>query len=180
MTVMPRDHEWTVADLAGTPDDGLRYELVDGVLLVSAAPSQVHQVVVGQLFLLLHTAIRADCRVMLAPTDFQPTRRRSLQPDLLVVRRRDLGGTAITAPLVLAVEVLSPSTRSVDLLLKRGIYAESGVEAYWVVDPLEPSVQAWRLQDGDWVDAGRAVGDDVLELSTPFPVAVQPSWLLDD
>ena len=49
MTVMPRDHEWTVADLANTPDDGLRYELVDGVLLVSAAPSNVHQIVLGEL-----------------------------------------------------------------------------------------------------------------------------------
>ncbi len=117
---------------------------------------------------------------MLAPTDFQPTRRRSLQPDLLVVRRRDLGGTAITEPLVLAVEVLSPSTRSVDLLLKRGVYAESGVEAYWVVDPLEPSVQAWRLLDGERADAGRASGDEVLELTTPFPFRVQPSALLDD
>lgn len=180
MTVMPRDHEWTVADLADTPDDGLRYELVDGVLLVSAAPSQVHQIVVGELHVLLRAAVQEDCRVMLAPTDFQPTRRRSLRPDLLVVRRRDLGGTAITEPLVLAVEVLSPSTRSVDLLLKRGVYAESGVEAYWVVDPLEPSVQAWRMLDGDWVDAGRASGDEVLELTIPFPIRVQPSALLDD
>ena len=180
MTVMPRDHEWTVADLADTPDDGLRYELVDGVLLVSAAPSQVHQIVVGQLHLLLHAAVPPDCRVMLAPTDFQPTLRRSLQPDLLVVRRCDLGGTAITEPLVLAVEVLSPSTRSVDLLLKRGIYAESSVGAYWVVDPLEPSVQSWWLADGEWLDAGRALGDEVRALTTPFPVRVQPSALLDD
>ena len=124
MTVMPRDHEWTVADLENTPDDGLRYELVDGVLLVSAAPSQVHQI-------------------------------------------------------VLAVEVLWPSTRSVDLLLKRGVYAESGVESYWVVDPLEPSIQAWTLADGEWVDAGRAVGDEELVLDVPFPVTVRPSALLD-
>ena len=49
MSVMPRDHEWTVADLAHTPDDGLRYELVDGVLLVSPAPTNRHQIVVGEL-----------------------------------------------------------------------------------------------------------------------------------
>ena len=74
---------------------------------------------------------------------------------------------------MLAVEVLSP-TRSVDLLLKRGIYAESGVEAYWVVDPLEPSIQAWTLVDGVWVDVGRAVGDEELVLDVPFPVTVRP------
>ena len=53
MTVMPRDHEWTVEDLADTPADGLRYELVDGVLLVSAGPSNVHQIVLGELYVLL-------------------------------------------------------------------------------------------------------------------------------
>jgi Uma2 family endonuclease len=179
MTVMPRDHEWTVADLENTPDDGLRYELVDGVLLVSAAPSQLHQIVLAELYVLLRAAAAPETRVMFAPTDFQPTQSRSLQPDLLVVRRSDLGGKAITEPLLLAVEVLSPSTRSVDLLLKRGVYVESGVEAYWVVDPFEPSIQAWTLVDGDWVDAGRSVGDDELVLEVPFAVRVRPSALLN-
>jgi len=179
MTVMPRDHEWTVDDLAHTPDDGLRYELVDGVLLVSAAPSNLHQIVLGELYVLLRAACPADARVMLAPTDFQPTRRRSLQPDLLVAWRRDVGTDPITAPLLLAVEVLSPSTRSVDLLLKRGLYAESGVTAYWVVDPDVPSVQAWRLVAGSYVDAGYAEGASSLRVAEPFAVSVTPRELLD-
>ena len=179
MTVLPRDHEWTVADLADTPDDGLRYELVDGVLLVSAAPSQLHQIVLAELFVLLRAACPPEARVMFAPTDYQPTQRRSLQPDLLVVRRSDLGKSAINAPLLLAVEVLSPSTRSVDLLLKRGVYAESGVAAYWVVDPLVPSIQAWRLVDGEYVDAGSAAGDELLALAAPFPISMRPAQLLD-
>ena len=116
---------------------------------------------------------------MLAPTAYEPSRRRSLQPDLLVSWKRDVGARPISAPLLLAVEVLSPSTRSVDLMLKRGLYAESGVDAYWVVDPLEPSLQAWRLVDGDWVDAGAATGSDVLRLDHPFPVELTPVDLLD-
>jgi Uma2 family endonuclease len=179
MTVMPRDREWTVADLANTPDDGLRYELVDGVLLVSAAPSNVHQIVLGELCALLRAACPAEARVLFAPTDYQPTSRRSLQPDLLVALRADVGAEAISAPLLLAAEVLSPSTRSVDLLLKRGVYAESGVSSYWVVDPLEPSIQAWDLLDGGYVDVGRARGDEVLSLTSPFPCQVRPSDLLD-
>jgi Uma2 family endonuclease len=179
MTVMPRDHEWTVADLAHTPDDGLRYELVDGVLLVSAAPSDLHQIVLGELYVLLRAACPPEARVMLAPTDFQPTHRRSLQPDLLVAWRRDVGPTPITAPLLLAVEVLSPSTRSVDLLLKRGLYAESGVAAYWIVDPEVPSVQAWQLVEGSYVDAGSAEGSQVLRREEPFRVSVVPQELLD-
>ena len=179
MSVMPRDHEWTVADLQQTPDDGLRYELVDGVLLVSPAPSNRHQIAVGELHVLLRAACPADARVMLAPTDCQPTDRRSLQPDLLVARRADVGEEPISAPLLPAVEVLSPSTRSVDLLLKSGVHAESGVAAYSVVDPAVPSMRAWRLVDGHYVEAGSAVGDEVLELSDPFPVLVVPVDLLD-
>jgi Uma2 family endonuclease len=116
---------------------------------------------------------------MLAPTDYQPTDRRSLQPDLLVARRTDVGDDPISAPLLLAVEVLSPSTRSVDLLLKPGVYAESGVASYWTVDPAVPSVRAWRLEDGDYVEVGAAEGEQPLELDEPFPVRVVPQDLLD-
>ncbi len=157
----------------------LRYELVDGVLLVSPAPSNRHQIVVGELHVLLRAACPPFARVMLAPTDYQPTDRRSLQPDLLVARRDDVGDRPISAPLLLAVEVLSPSTRSVDLLLKHGVYAESGVQAYWVVDPLVPSVRAWTLVDGAYVEVGRAEGVEVLALDAPFPVRVVPADLLD-
>lgn len=179
MTVMPRDHAWTVDDLSRTPDDGLRYELVDGVLLVSAAPSTVHQIVLVELLALLRGACPPAARAMVAPTDYQPTRTRSLQPDVLVVWRRDVGEASITAPLLLAVEVLSPSTRSVDLLLKRGLYEESGVAAYWVVDPLVPSVRAWALRDGAYVDAGHAEGRQQLHIEQPFPVTITPQDLLD-
>ena len=179
MTVLPRDGEWTVADLARIPDDGLQYELADGVLLVSPAPRPRHQVVAGELYVLLRAACPAALQVLFAPVDFQPTERRSLQPDLLVVRRADVGETRIVEPLLLAVEVLSPSTRSKDLLLKRGLYEDSGVASYWVVDPDEPSVLALELCDGRYVEAGRAVGDDVLRLDLPFPVELAPRALLD-
>jgi Uma2 family endonuclease len=148
MTVLPRDHPWTVADLELLPDDGLRYELVDGTLLVSSAPSKMHQRVIGNLYVLLREACPPDLEVFLAPTDYQPTSTRSLQPDLLVVSRDDPGNKAVTTPLALAVEVLSPSSRSVDLVLKRELYEQAGVDCYWVVDPEEPSLRAWLLQDG--------------------------------
>ena len=179
VTVMPRLGDWSVADLARLPDDGLQYELADGVLLVSPAPVPRHQVVVGEVYLLLRASCPADLQVLVAPVDYQPTERRSLQPDLLVVRRDDVGPTRIVAPLVLAVEVLSPSTRSKDLLLKRGLYEDSGVASYWVVDPEEPSVLALELRDGRYVEAGRAVGNDVLRLHLPFPVELTPQDLLD-
>lgn len=179
MTVMPRGGDWTVDDLARLPDDGLQYELADGVLLVTPAPVPPHQRASGRLHLLLAGACPADLEVFYAPLDFQPTRRRSLQPDLLVVRRDDVGPAAISAPLQLAVEVLSPSTRSKDLLLKRGLYEDSGVASYWVVDLDEPSVLAWELREGRYVEVARAVGDDPFRTTQPFPVTVVPSALVD-
>ena len=178
MTVMPRGGDWTVDDLAGLPDDGLQYELVDGMLLVTPAPRTRHQRVSLRLAVLLDAACPPELEVFHAPLDYQPDRRTSLQPDLLVVRREDVGEFSITAPLLLAVEVLSPSTRAKDLLLKRGLYEQAGVSSYWVVDPDEPSLQAWDLVDGAYVGVARAVGDELVTMARPFRVDVTPDQLL--
>ncbi len=179
MTVMPHDHAWTVADLADTPDDGFRYELCDGVLLVTSSPSNAHQIVVGELYLLLRAGCPREMQVMLAPTGYEPTDRRSFQPDLLVAWRTNVTDVPISAPPLLAIEVLLPSTRSVDLVLKRAVYQESGVATYVVVDPLVPSVRAWELQDGHYAEIGTATGDESLVLEAPFPIVLVPSRLLD-
>jgi Uma2 family endonuclease len=175
MIGLPRDHDWTIDDLALLPDDGLRYELVDGVLLVSPAPVPRHQRAARAIFRLLDAAVPPNLEVFFAPLDFQPTHRRSLEPDVLVVRREDVGEKAIHRPLVLAVEVLSPSTRSTDLTLKRSVYEESGVTSCWVVDPDEPSVRVLELRKGEYVEAGRACGDEIIRVELPYPLELQPS-----
>ena len=147
MTVLPRDHEWTVADLALLPEDGLQYQLVDGVLLVSPAPSVKHADCQKRLFRLLD-ALVPDDRLYWAPFDYQPTDRRSFQPDLLVIDRDEQRDGAATLPLTLAVEVLSPSSRNIDLVLKRELYAQAGVQHYWVADPDARTVSIWDLTDG--------------------------------
>ena len=178
VTALPYGRALTRDDLDALPDDGHRYKLLDGSLLVTPAPSTRHQSVAAQLFLLLHAAVAADHVVLFAPLDVVLAEDTVLQPDLLVAPRaaftdRDLPG----AP-TLAVEVLSPSTRRIDLLVKHDRYRSAGCEAYWVVDPEEPAVVAWRLKDGDYAEAGRASGTDALELSRPFPVRVVPADLL--
>jgi Uma2 family endonuclease len=178
MPVMPREGDWTVDDLLDLPDDGLQYELADGVLLVTPAPRPRHQRVLGNLYVELRAAVPARLEVFMAPVDFQPTRFRSLQPDLLVVRREDVGELNISRPLLLAVEVLSPSTRAKDLLLKRGLYEDSGVSSYWIVDPEEPSVVVLELRSGAYEQVGRAMGDEALEVAEPFPLTISPRLLL--
>ena len=113
MTVMPREeYEWTVDDLDRLPDDGLQYELRDGMLLVSPAPILRHQLASGRLFILLAEACPVRLQTFFAPVDWQPDLLTSLQPDLLVVRKEDIEIKNITRPLVLAVEIRGGSNRS--------------------------------------------------------------------
>ncbi len=178
VTVLPRGRPWTVADLADLPDDGLRYELVDGTLLVSPAPSKLHQRCAARLHLVLTSACPPDLEAFFAPTDYQPTSTRCLQPDLLVLRRDDPGDAAVTTPLALAVEVLSPSSRSIDHVLKRELYQQAGVQAYWVVDPAEPSVTAWWLDDGRYGDPLVVRGDEPFAVERPFRARLVPADLV--
>jgi len=178
MVSAPAGVEWTHEDLDALPQThALRYELVDGQLLVSSAPSTKHQRALRGLFRLLDATCPPELEVLFAPVDFRPTARRSLQPDLLVFRRAELTSEGLTSGLVLAVEILSPSTLSVDLILKRALYEEAGIESYWVVDPDEPSIVVWMLRDGTYIEAGRAVGDQSLGVPAPYAVTLVPAAL---
>lgn len=172
VVTLPHDRDWTVDDLAWMPDDGFRYELVDGVLLVSPAPVPAHQLVLGDLYTALRAAAPEGLLVFFAPVDFQPTNRRSFQPDLIVVRREDVGPKNVTQPPLLAVEVLSPGTRAVDLTLKRRVYEESGVASYWVLDPDAGTLVAWELRDGAYLEVANISGTEVWTAERPFPVDV--------
>lgn len=168
----------TRADLDRMPDDGYRHELVDGLLVVTPSPSFAHQDVVLHLLIHLKQLCPADLYVMVAPFDVVLADDTVMIPDLLVARRdafskRDLPG----APL-LAVEVLSPSTRRYDTMLKFSRYEAAGCAAYWVVDPDTPSLIAWELQDGTYVQVAKATGDEPAHLTSPFDVTVVPADLL--
>jgi Uma2 family endonuclease len=179
MPVMPYDvRDWTVDDLDLIPDDGLQYELLDGLLLVTPAPTSPHQRASARLFLLLTAACSPGLEIFYAPLDWRPDRHTSLQPDLLIVRDGDVEIKNITRPLMLAVEILSPSTRRKDLFLKRSKYQDAGVQSYWIVDPQAPSITALELVDGQYVTAGEATGDAAVTLEKPFPVTIVPATLI--
>lgn len=180
MSVMPRQsYDWTVDDLDLLPDDGLQYELLDGILLVSPAPVPDHQRLARGIFLLLHDACPYETyEVSFAPLDWQPDQRTSLEPDVLVVATDRIGAKNITEPLALAVEVLSPSTRRKDLVFKRSKYQDAGIPSYWIVDPDGPTVIAYELRGGGYVEAGSVRGDEALRLQLPFPVTITPSALI--
>ncbi len=163
---------WTVDDLDDFPEGATtRYELIDGALLVSAEPSLQHQRVNGQLFRLLQDAAPPDVEVFL-PIDVRLSSVRQIAPDITVVRREDATGRRLAGVPLLVVEVLSPSTRTVDLVLKRRVLEEAGVPSYWLVDPDDGVVTVLEVLDGAYREMARG-GDVTVE--RPFPVRVRLS-----
>ena len=161
----------------GVPDDGRRYELLDGMLHVSPAPTWAHQEVAGELFVQLRRLRPAGMRVMIAPFDVRLAADMQFQPDVLVARYADTRPERLpTAPLLI-VEVRSPSTALYDLSLKRAAYERHGVASYWLVDPAVPSVTVLELRDGRYREVATVAGDDVLQVQQPFPVRLVPADL---
>lgn len=171
----PPEGGWTADDLAAFPDDGLRYELVDGVLLVSAAPSEEHQIALGNLYLLLAPAAPDNLRVFLAPFDVRISSRRQLQPDIVIVPR---DRTVADRRPLLVVEILSPTTRATDSTLKRLVFEQGGIPSYWLVDPLVPSLTVLELHDGTYREQAVAQGDERYAAAQPFSVDVVPAELV--
>lgn len=178
-TVYDRPLTWH--DLQQFPDDGLRYELVDGVLLVSPSPDFAHQRVVSNLIGLLREGVRPGFEVLTAPFDWYVSETTVFEPDVLVVRTDDLSERWLGVPPVLAVEVLSPSTRLRDLSLKRRYYGDCGLAWYWVVDPDpgEPRLTVLRLEGDRYVEDAAVTGDDEHVVEEPVAVTVVPRELVE-
>lgn len=174
---LPRGRALTADDLELMPDDGHRYELIDGVLVVTPAPRPVHQLVSARLHLILHAVCPVGLQVLYAPLDVRLSTDSVLQPDLVVFRPADLTERNLPTAPVLAIEILSPSTRLFDLHVKKDRLARAGCAHYWVVDPDGPSVLAWRLEGERYVEAARATGDEELVVELPFEVCLVPRAL---
>jgi Uma2 family endonuclease len=175
------DRPLTVRDLENTPDDGNRYELDEGMLVVSPAPFHNHQMVVHRLAVILELARTADFVVLSGPGinlgEFQHR-----IPDIAVLRSDGFQLDEVfeeRAP-VLAVEVASRGTRRYDRTRKKAVYAQYGVQAYWIVSPdLErPDVTEFSLYDGRYEQTGSAAGDTEFSTKFPFPVSFAPARLL--
>ncbi|MDN5791139.1 MAG: Uma2 family endonuclease, partial [Micrococcales bacterium] len=111
MTSLPQSRPLTWRDLEDRTDDGHRYEIIDGALVVTPSPTPVHQRAAFRLAVLLDGVCPGHLEILVAPLDVRLGEDTVLQPDVLVARRRDLTDRDLPAAPVLAIEVLSPSTR---------------------------------------------------------------------
>ena len=163
---------FTDADIEALPE-GYGYEIVDGTLVVNPAPGAAHQRLVFSLAKQLDRSCPVQLEVMISPFDYKPDPQTTLQPDLLVARRVDVGELRLERTPLLVVEVRSGRGLS-DRTFKRAAYEEAGVPSYWIADPEEPSLTVLELDPaGHYAEQARIAGDDVLHVERPYPVEVR-------
>ena len=170
MTTLPLTSDrWTVDDLGRLPDDGLRYELVDGALLVTPPPTPQHDLVATELGHLLHAALPREW-VVLLPGSIELGVHDHRLPDLVVVSRRCVREKTQVDPddVLLALEVMSPASVSTDRLVKPAQYAAAGIPHFWRIEPAGPLLVTHALDGAVYRETGR-FGDEVV-VAEPVPL----------
>lgn len=173
MAIIQKTTGLTYEDYCQLPDDRNRYEIIDGVLHVSPAPSEKHQRAVTGLIVQVgpHVISGRLGRIYVAPLDIVLATNSVVQPDLVYISRERLAilteANVQGAP-DLAVEVLSPSTRSYDLRQKRDAYARFGVRYYWLVDPIAQTIEAYELLGDTYELVASGAGATTFR-APPFP-----------
>ncbi|MEV4705989.1 Uma2 family endonuclease [Actinoplanes sp. NPDC049316] len=179
MTAALSDHPpsdgWTTDDLDALPDDGFRRELLDGVLLASPSPTDIHQVIAARLVVALEDGCPEDLHVTQA-VEIRINPRRSFIPHVLVTtdEAASRGGRFYTPEeVVLAVEIVSPTSQSMDRVMKPALYAKAGIPHYWLVETqggLE--VQTYRLDPEDEVYHPSRTFSETIEIDEPWRIEI--------
>ncbi len=169
----------TVEDMENMPDDEFRYELDDGVLIVSPAPTTLHQLAVTRLAVILSAACPAEL-VVLAGVGVNISKVQHRVPDVAVVRVSSLQTSFQEVPPELMVEVASPRTRLYDRNRKKDVYEGFGVPAYWIVEPdrKRPELTVFELRSGRYEEVAHVTGDEEYRAAAPFPVTIVPAQLV--
>jgi Uma2 family endonuclease len=157
--------------LLGEDPPGVRLELAHGEIVVSPSPTPDHAYTVLALGAVLKRHIdENDLGVILSDVDTEFGEHDVRRPDLFFFvksRLRYIGEKSIEGPPDLAIEVISPSNKKMDRQDKFNLYAASGVKHYWIVDPRQRTIEAYRLSAGKYVGRVRGSGSDTIQLP-PF------------
>jgi Uma2 family endonuclease len=174
-----QDRMLTVEDMENMPDDEFRYELDDGVLVVSPAPSMVHQLAVTRLTVVLSAACPAGL-VVPAGVGVNISKFQHRVPDVAVVRADSFQTFFQETPPELVVEVASPRTRLYDRNRKKDVYQGFGIPAYWIVESDRdlPALTVFELRSDSYEQSAHVTGDEEYRAVVPFPVTIVPSMLV--
>ncbi len=170
---------FTADHLDQMPDDGRRYEVLDGALVATPDPAAFCQEVAARLADALMAAC-PDGVFVISGRPVQLTRTTQLFPDITVARAKHTDGSKLTQPPLLVAELRLPETTVTDLERRKAAYAAAGVGWYWVLVPEQPltDLAAYHLSGGHYQLANRACGDEVFRTAHPFPVELRPSKLV--
>jgi Uma2 family endonuclease len=170
---------FSVSDLDRMPDDGHRYELLDGTLIVSPAPGPPHQRVAIMLCHALELACPEDL-IVFPNVGVRIGPRSALEPDAVVARAADVSGARLARPPLLVAEILSPDSALRDLNLKKAAYERFGIPSYWVIDPDldQPSLRAFELMNREYREVAQVASEMPFRAVRPFPVEIVPSRLV--
>lgn len=158
--------KYTIDDYYAIPEDR-RVELIDGVIYDMGAPSLSHQRILGDLFVLFRECAskhNMPCEVYLSPCDVRLDKDNytMVQPDLLVIcGEYDENGIRYEGAPELVVEILSPSSRSKDMVLKLYKYQNAGVKEYWIIDPKHRTVYIHQFSDEDYAPKQYAFDQEI-------------------
>jgi Uma2 family endonuclease len=170
-------HDLTVDDIADLPED-LRYELIDGRLVLTPVAVPFHQTISGRTF----TALEVNCpdnfvvnveqAIVLSPSN-------ELRPDVMVFRVEGAGRSPVPADdVLLVVEVISPSSKFFDPGDKLKRYADIGIPTYWIIDPLAERVTLTEFVLGPGGSYQRRLQtDELVTLERPWEITLDlPGW----
>ena len=179
----PVQGQWRYADYRRLPDDGKRYEIIEGVLYVANAPSIEHQFTVlkisfhFELYNVEHNAglvLIAPCEVHLSETT------KPVQPDVLFIRAQHQpppGTQFFEGAPDLMVEVISPGSIRLDRHIKFDIYERTGVAEYWLADPKARLVEVYTLSNGEYALLGQYTNDEMIESQVLAGLQIKTSTL---
>ena len=185
--VIPADHipgppqgAWTDADYFNLPDDGQRYELINGVLYMTPSAGSDHQSANNRLqtYLTIHVEFKGLGRVFGPPLDVMLGPTTTVQPDVSVVLQANVDRITprgILGSPDLVVEIASPSTATHDRGRKLAAYEAAGVPEYWLVDPFAHTIEVLVLTDGRYRTRGLFQGRQTLPSTvvSNLPVRVE-------
>ena len=172
----------TYQDYLLLPDDGNRYEVMEGDLYMTPAPLTRHQIIVGRIHHLLmsHLEKEESGTVLMAPCDVLLSEIDVMQPDLVVVLPGGLATITakhIQGPPDVVIEVLSPSTAKRDRELKRKRYEHFGVREYWLVDPSASCLEILQLQHGQYTNMGSVTSPNQCSTDLLPGLIIDLSWI---
>ncbi len=172
MSDVPPAEGWTIHDLEGQPEDGVRRELLDGVLHVTPSPSPAHQVLAARLLVALEATCPEHYHVSQA-NDVVLSSKRLFIPDVLVTTDEAASRNSkfMAEEVVLAVEIVSPSSQAMDRVMKPALYAKSGIPFYWLIETTGGlTVHTYRLDFEDHVYQPSGSFTDAVKLDEPWAI----------